>query len=115
MLDNGRTEERPASLGVIDALRLPDRETSAWQRPEHPLTIILQEDGDIQAADPARLLRHQRTDQLRRHLVSPVQQRAQQPLAKSLSPVNHHPAGLPLAFPHTCAYSPGGRLDTGTP
>ena len=49
--------------------------------------------------------------------MSPVQQLAQQSLAKSLRPVNHHPAGVPLAFPHTghipvaadpTRYRPGG-------
>jgi len=44
--------------------------------------------------------------------VSPVQQRTQQPLAKTLRPVNHHPAGLPLTLPHTVAYSPDDGLDT---
>src|ERR1700729_3279554 len=90
---------RPARVSSICS-GSPRDEPSARQRPEHPLALVLQEDRDVPTPDPGRLLRHQRCDQVRRHLVSPVEQDAQQPLAEPLRAVDRHPPALPLALAH---------------
>lgn len=52
--------------------------------------------------DPGHLFREERGDQLRRHLVGPVQQHTQQPFAESLRPVHPGPVRLVLTVRHRC-------------
>lgn len=96
-LDGNRRQEGPSGVGVADQLGACDHQSPARQRSEHRLRVVLQEDGDVTAPDSGYLFR----DQLRRHLVGPVQQHPQQALAESLRPVHHVPAGLALTFSHS--------------
>ena len=56
-LDHGHAQEGPAGRGAVDRLGFPRHEPPARQRPEHPLAVVLQQDGHVPAADPGCLLR----------------------------------------------------------
>ncbi|CDR08190.1 hypothetical protein GCM10022420_048010 [Streptomyces iranensis] len=84
MFHRRRAQKSPAGLRIVDPLGLPDHESHARQGSQYQLVVVLEEDRDVPPADPAHFLSDQRRDQLGRHLVSPVQQYAQQPFTESL-------------------------------
>jgi len=88
LLDQIIAEEGPTSQRAVDRHRYLHQQTSPGQRHQGQLVVVLEQDGDVPAADHGDQLRNQGRDELRWHLMSPVDQRAQQPLAEALRPVD---------------------------
>ncbi|PBC77015.1 hypothetical protein BX265_1743 [Streptomyces sp. TLI_235] len=100
MLGGDGTKEDLAGPGTVDGHRIFDCESLARERYQHELAVVLQEDRDVPATDRTDLCRHQRSDGLRRHLVSPVQEPPQQPFTESLRPVRRRSEVLPREIRH---------------
>ena len=98
----------PVTLATKPSIRsgLPGHQAPARQRPQYPLAMVLQQDPDIPAADPGRFFGDQRGDQLRRHLMRPVQQRTQQTLAEpsDRSTATSRTRPIPALFPSRQPY-----------
>jgi hypothetical protein len=100
-LDGGSAPEGRAGGGAINRRVLADGQPPTRQRHQHQLFVVLQEDRDVTAPDPAHHFHDQRGDQMRWHLVGLVQQHPQQPLTESFRPVHRALFGLRLSCRHS--------------